>query len=784
MLKRTSLSLKVTALLQSVLLFLAPLSPLLQAQTPPAAERPWNFFPEALTPELYEMRVVQLLELSSRMHEALDLRDFIPDELGRSLSTPSDALAWINGETRPLPYLGKLRGERGVLQDRRGNHLDRALLLAEMVAAQGFEVRLERATLSEAAARALFLENVFAEFTPRYFNDMIPEVEEAVVESLVELLELDPEAVERFLEFNQKAGSEMVTSIRDVVDALEKSLDQVLGQEGLDRNVPWDEAAAVASLTDYWWVSYWGEEGWTVLAPGIDDLAQLPEPLEFHQPGDIPSELIHTVIYQIVATVSKGGEIEEVILTSAEVETPLVRQSDGIVEVKFLPLGYTPPTTAEFKEMSGNSVPFIESLLAVKEWLPVIEVRNEVFAEFSIDRNGNVNADFNLPAEARALGQAMEALLGFDPPEAEESQLLSLRLKISLREPAGQTELDDRVFFDKPGSDWSRLMDNLGVAGDNDLRITAGFLQSYHFFQQTFSPAELYFKERFWREVRQNEPLLLTLLLDRELPETLDQLIPREGIPSAIMNFLILRQKLSGGVQAEAPTGPSLIGYSELIVAASPTETRRFRVMDIAHSAFMDLSPDRSAVRRGLEESVLERIALKGLTGDGRVVAQVFDLHPGETDINLKLLDPDQGSELAIVVKRSLERGNIILTDAQLSPYGYWWEFNPQTGSILIRDSLGRGSVVMEEQILGGVYFSLLMAFSGLIKCVATGGFLPCCVMEGIAMGTIGFGVGAGVGFLFGATAALWFGVGFDIVTSPFAPDGLPNARCDEIIRR
>ncbi|MGA7689284.1 MAG: hypothetical protein WCA29_08640, partial [Jiangellales bacterium] len=60
--------------------------------------------------------------------------DVLLDVTGRE---PDDILEWVASETRWLPYEGALRGGRGVLMDRSGSSLDRALLLADLLERTG-----------------------------------------------------------------------------------------------------------------------------------------------------------------------------------------------------------------------------------------------------------------------------------------------------------------------------------------------------------------------------------------------------------------------------------------------------------------------------------------------------------------------------------------------------------------------------------------------------------------------------------------------------------------------
>ena len=55
---------------------------------------------------------------------------------------PEKILAWVRANTRMVAYEGSLKGPLGVLMDRHGNSLDRALLLARLLELSGHEVRI------------------------------------------------------------------------------------------------------------------------------------------------------------------------------------------------------------------------------------------------------------------------------------------------------------------------------------------------------------------------------------------------------------------------------------------------------------------------------------------------------------------------------------------------------------------------------------------------------------------------------------------------------------------
>src|SRR5688500_2119592 len=81
--------------------------------------------------------------------------DYVITKVGKS---PDALFAWVRDNTYWIPYHGILRDARGVLMDRQGNSLDRALLLATLVQKAGHPVRLAHRKLTGEEAQTLFPE--------------------------------------------------------------------------------------------------------------------------------------------------------------------------------------------------------------------------------------------------------------------------------------------------------------------------------------------------------------------------------------------------------------------------------------------------------------------------------------------------------------------------------------------------------------------------------------------------------------------------------------------------
>src|SRR6185312_8392181 len=120
-----------------------------QASSQPAAPSP-----ERLRQARQELdRMFKAVEESDRklQRDAFDPAAVV-QAVGRD---PDQLFAWVRDRTMWLPYQGELRGPVGVLLDRGGSSLDRALLLAELLRLSGQTVRLAHAMLPADRASAL-----------------------------------------------------------------------------------------------------------------------------------------------------------------------------------------------------------------------------------------------------------------------------------------------------------------------------------------------------------------------------------------------------------------------------------------------------------------------------------------------------------------------------------------------------------------------------------------------------------------------------------------------------
>lgn len=342
---------------------------------------------------------------------------------------PVAILGWVRDETEWVPYGGALRGAQGVLMDRVGNGLDRALLLAELLAIAGHDdVRLARATLDGDAAAAL--------------------VASAVVDETMGLPEL---------------SGDLADLPHDVVEQAERLMTAV-GEREADT----DPAAALALAADHWWVQVdVGEDVPLDLDPVLGAGARPGLAAEeTHLPAELPDELRQALAIRLVTErLDDAGLAEEVTLDHR------LLLGDG-----------RPYATLElaFDYATGGRIdlptddPTLEELVVMPFWRPMLRVDGDRVEGtwFSID--GTLGIPAEPPAAGSALGEGsslVDALGGDEEPEAEapSSQLTAAWIEYETLIPGAEPEVHRRELFDLLGGDRrAAASDPLGQLGSVD----------------------------------------------------------------------------------------------------------------------------------------------------------------------------------------------------------------------------------------------------------------------------------------------------------------------------
>ncbi|MFL5342771.1 MAG: hypothetical protein ACJ8F7_21775 [Gemmataceae bacterium] len=390
----------------------------------------------------------------------------IVDKVGRD---PAKLFEWVRDKTYWVPYQGCLRGHTGVLMDRLGSNLDRALLLAELLRVAGHKVRLARAEITEAQAKGLL-----PKLRPVLKNP-VPAAPAASKKDLDQL-------IEKYAKEYQLDAGEMRKNINKVSlqaaklaeDVAQRVADQVPrivkavglpGEKDVQALRAREATSELAALRDHWWVQRQDGDGWLDLDPLLPDaepgkaLAEAKETIAPDKDGKpvLASKHCHEVNFRIVIEKWEKNKVTE----HAVLEHTL-RPSDLFGEriaLAHVPIQW-PKDLNLFKE-KDRLAKLRTVILAQQQWCPVLTVGSTAFFQSGFTDSGDLIATPLAPllgGGGQELGRNIGNILGSgkigQAPEGgpkTETQLTAEWIDYEIRSPGRPVQKIRRQVFDLLG---------------------------------------------------------------------------------------------------------------------------------------------------------------------------------------------------------------------------------------------------------------------------------------------------------------------------------------------
>jgi hypothetical protein len=706
------------------------------AGAPPADSSPG---PEPTPEEIRAAadRIDRLAPLLEEAHRQIGRDSFDPDavieETGRDLTR---IFEWVRDHTSWVAYRGSLRGASGVLQDRIGNSLDRALLLAELLRASGQNVRLARAELPEDVAVGLE-----ARLRPLPIAQPVDPVTvrnaiAASLKSIAEAHHFDPSFLIDSMDRARLAGA------RVMEDTVQSCAQQTLGitarlgaAPALDASL--ERARRIACLQDHYWVQKKEGEAWIDLDPLASDalpgatLAPPASTIDWQpKPGifRLDPKLYHRVEFRLVAEQWKGGALTERPVLTQVIEPA---KMDGVtVQLGHLPLNWS--LRADPSSEKDYEKKFEAAVIAEKEWLPILMVGPTPIVQSSVSSSGDVNerpsldpvVAFGKKALARqldafgsALGGGESAPAGVltaewieyvihapgEPPRTIRRQLFDL-----LGPAARATALDAGAKVPEPRpTDSQRFNRGLALLGHSEMLIT-GFIPSAEFVEHLRG-----------RSLLDNRKPLAALL--RQASESTagapqeDLVRQLTGFPYDLYAFAVIRRDWSpvrDDIHLERPN-----------VFARHRRLRKDADGQILLCSAFDIVANDVAVRPGLPspdfnvrltQGIVDtnaEIAILGGCGKTGNTADFFSRAGSEDWLVVRAVgDPawtalEVDADLRARIDADLRAGQIVLVPRKPlvidgKPRMAWWRIDPATGQTLGIGETGWGQSTTEAAIV------------------------------------------------------------------------------------
>ncbi len=397
---------------------------------------------------------------------------YVEAQLGND---PARTFAWVRDHTYWIPYHGILRGPVGVLMDRQGDSLDRALLLATMLKDEGQTVRLAHRTIAAGQAPALAGAALSARLQ-RLGIASNPGTPGSPTSILAANYQLDAAAIDRTLQTERRAAIQTGATLESRLADQAKRLSAAIGlpaDAGGKRNLD----AALAAFQDHWWVQTQQGTAWR----DWDFVKTTPAaaPDRTVDPANPPADLYHQITLRVVAEKWLAGTTsEKVILEHAWHPSATIGQP---ISLAFAARGW-PKTFPD----AGRTVD--QSLRAFaagqREWTPVLSIGADRVQQSAVTAGGDLTMSTSgndalavAKNATRGLGAAIDDVFGSSPKAAattQPSQLSAVWIEYQIDSPGAAAQRIRRDVFDLLGPAARAAKPATGFKMDDAATLTRG----------------------------------------------------------------------------------------------------------------------------------------------------------------------------------------------------------------------------------------------------------------------------------------------------------------------
>lgn len=651
--------------------------------------------------------------------------EFDPAALAVELGTdPQAHFEWVRDRTWWAPYRGLLRGAKGVMLDRVGSNVDRAVLLGDLLRHAGHTVRLAHAELPEERARELL-----AQVRPIPDERRAPvgwkpgsperdQATDAIVPGFEETLQQRIGESERLAD----AAGALVRAQAEQLTAMVREVG-LGGREEEDR-------AAIAAMRDHWWVELEAGDQWIAMdvllpdaKPGGSVAAAAGR--RAWMPTDdlpaIPEEEWHAVQIRVVVERYEAGETTE----STPLETTLrpAVVFDRPVTLRHMPIPWPdelPPWETDPNALGNAAV-------NVKVWVPVLQVGDELVAQSGISESGDLVASPFASGGAISdtggggLMGGMDMALGGG--ESASSHMSAEWIDYEIRVPGEPPQRLRRSVFDLLGP-VRRAENAVGFdASTNELLVQRyeALLSSMDILLQPSGFTEEFVIHLMTAGVVANAEALRDLARQRDPARAKSlafDILDRIDVWGPLPDLVLWRSALDNSPADGFVDRPNVLNYrvTQPVVAGSGVALRE--LIDIASNPTgvrrgAHRSPFEVRVRQGVADTVAEILALgSGLQGVENT-ASVFALAGAGPDSSVLIGPGDAATvrglgwpaDAAARLAQNVDDGFMAValkqpvTLAERKRLG-WWRIDPTSGETIGVMDTGFHASLTEKQEL------------------------------------------------------------------------------------
>ena len=629
-------------------------------------------------------------------HDRFDPQAVV-DEVG---TDPRKLFDWVRDQTTWVAYRGVLRGPEGVLMDRMGNSLDRALLLADLLRRAGRDTRLAHARLAPALVARVFdeLARQPAPGAPARSAGASPAV-------LAKRWGLAPDILERAVEKDEAQRTQIV---QEVTARIARQVPQLAAMFAPNPEIDAREQVAQReALADHWWVQVREGDRWQDLDPELRDARFGTALSPAEQTMDQPDPVLHqTLSIRVVIEQWKDGRLTERPVLKATID-PATTYGERIV------LTHQPLDWPKDERLLAAQDPLAEvwSLLADQHrWRPVLRAGAGTTAGESFTDGGDVGAGEGDDQAARQGGQVAGGLGGLggalggggdDVPAHLTAEWIDFTFKV----PGRPDRTVRREVFDllgpaarhgDPGPEPS--------IGEDERRTAAGALVGQiELLVLTCDPAPAFVAELAVRRTKALQPVFERTL--RERKAKVSDFVLSEQPSSVLYGLAMARRTWAGSTETYLDRLNVVALHSLLRVApdGNPAVCEGIDIVENGVGVHGARGVFAARLKQGVVDTDAEAVLLGGCASQEDAAAQLAAAGPGWTLVRdardsgwqAATVDPD----IRARIDADLADGCVVMVGAAGGDSGpaAWWRIDPKTGLALGMGNHGWGQAMAEE---------------------------------------------------------------------------------------
>ena len=667
----------------------------------------------------------------------------IMSDIGKD--SPEKLFGWVRDNTFFIPYQGSLRGSEGVLIDRLGNSLDRAILLHKLLKLAGYNTRLANGRLTSEQSKEI-IEKIIPPPDIDSFIDGIP-----ILESTRELIKrcsheygIPQDELFKTIKEKKIEKQQTVAKISERVNKLTPQLLDLV-RNFQDTDVKKMRRTMLESIQDHWWVQFQKDSNWVDLDPTSPDSLpdeRLTQSERYIQPEELNDSLLHRITIRVIIEQWKDKQLKEFVVLSQELQP-----SKWIG--KRIALGHHPAEWPKsinlFKEKKPLSA-LRKKILDQKIWTPVLVMGSKNVTSLSFSDTGEVRKKAlkrkkDVRSILKTFSLSGRAMPGEDLKKDHKgkSQLTAEWIEYEIFSPGKPTRKIRREVFDLigPGSRFKKEISipvislklqmerNLALMGQTEILPLCCQLS------KTFVGNLI---NGIFLSTKKN---LLSILKEKNL-KNIDFVIDKMN-QLQMKQIQLYRLALERYSKDNIIVTPNILSFHSFLKESHDEFFNLYNALDIVSNEVYPILNNKPEnffqvrLRQGIRDSITELVVMSRYGGKENLAELCREMErngviwlAADSSKNISLLESNLPEDIVARMKKQLNQGFVVVAPEKVvfinsKPVVIWWRIDPRTGDTLIIGEKGWGQAMVEyvEEVNIVIQMKDIVGFySNLMKCV------------------------------------------------------------------